>query len=242
MRKISLEIISGERYGHLVLTGVIISRDEHLKNKTNGRIECKCDCGNIVYRKPSSIVQSGNVICSITCTYHPCYKKKLPLRKINQSKLDLIKEGTRFGHLITTNNYIPSNNYGVAGKVECKCDCGKTYHAEIAPLLEGRIKCCSYKCIYSPRIKHNLSLRDGKRSKEYNAWYNMKSRCDDIDNIFYNRKGITYSEELSTIESFMEHIGEAPSKYHQFERIDKEGDYELNNVQWKLRQRKIKEI
>lgn len=147
--------------------------------------------------------------------------------------------GTRYGHLVTTGVYVKSyivDNKLIASKIECKCDCGSISYKDFKAVKDGVIKCCGYSCIYSVRIKHNLSQdTDKKRLKEYNTWHNLRSKCDNSNNIYYKNyggKGISYSKEFETIESFIEHFGYAPSKDHKFIRIDKKGNFEPGNVKW----------
>lgn len=152
-----------------------------------------------------------------------------------------IMPGTRYGHLVTTGIYIPYSKDGkkrIYGKVECICDCGNISLKPLINLKCGNTKSCSPQCRYFVSITHGLSAdENGKNTKEYNAWSQMKERCDNPKNISYpytGGKGITYHESLSTIEGFWDVMGKAPSKYHRFTRIDKDGDYEPGNVHWYL--------
>jgi hypothetical protein len=156
-----------------------------------------------------------------------------------------IIEGTQYGHLTTTGVYIPSCTNGVKwipAKVECICDCGNISLKKLDHLTSGKTKSCSKKCPYFGHITHGLS-REGNRkvTKEYMAWHNMITKCNNPKHISYpwiGGIGITYHDSLSTMEGFWEIMGKAPSKYHIFMRIDKDGDYEPGNVHWYLASKK----
>lgn len=140
--------------------------------------------------------------------------------------------GTRYSNLVTTGTFV--SNERINGKrncntVECICDCGNLCYKSVPYLRSGRSTCCSIKCVYHGKVTHNLS-----KTKEFRAFAGMINRCADLNNINYGGKGVTYDEELSTMIGFIEHVGMAPSKYHRFERIDKEGNFEVGNVHWNL--------
>lgn len=155
--------------------------------------------------------------------------------------------GTRYGRLVTTGSYIPGHydgNKRISAKVECKCACGSISYKELGQIKKYNKNSCSKKCPYFINVIHGLSVdENSKPIKEYKAWTNMKRYCDNPNSIGYQyngEKGITYHESLSTIEGFMEVMGAAPSKYHRFTRIDKDGDYEPGNVYWYLADGKYK--
>lgn len=157
------------------------------------------------------------------------------------AKAPTIIPGTRYGHLVTTGSYITRQYYSnkkISAKVECKCDCGNITNVYFWKLRDNTTTCCGYSCVYSKRYRHYLCVdENGKRTKEYIAHYNMKNSCTNPASITYKyvgAKGITIHESLSTIEGFLEVLGDAPSKYHRLIRIDKEGDFEPGNVQWYL--------
>ncbi len=76
--------------------------------------------------------------------------------------------------------------------------------------------------------------RLGKVSKTYKSWLGMKHRCDNPkgknwEN--YGGRGITYCERWSKFENFLIDMGEK-SKGYTLERINNDGNYELNNCKW----------
>ena len=149
-----------------------------------------------------------------------------------------IEKGMRFGFLTITGNKI-SNVYSnkIRRRYECLCDCGSLSLKLSEHLLREKTKYCSRQCPYHTNIKHNLSRnkkQGNKISKEYSVWSNIINHCKGAKSKF-GSKGITYSEEFSTIQGFLNAVGRAPSPEHQLHRIDKEGDFEVSNVHWILR-------
>lgn len=69
----------------------------------------------------------------------------------------------------------------------------------------------------------------------------MKSRCNNKSSIsYYNygARGIKVCDRWSGeggFRNFLEDMGDRPSPGHSIDRIDTDGDYEPNNVQWSTR-------
>lgn len=85
------------------------------------------------------------------------------------------------------------------------------------------------------RTKHGHNVRN-KRTKEYRAWDNMKSRC--LNPTFtqyddYGGRGITIDPAwINDFRVFLAQVGPAPSPHHTLDRIDNNRGYELGNVRW----------
>jgi hypothetical protein len=73
-------------------------------------------------------------------------------------------------------------------------------------------------------------------AKEYNSWLGMKQRCYNPNNRSYKHyggRGIIVCERwLNSFRNFFEDMGFKPSEYHSLDRIDNDGNYELNNCRW----------
>jgi len=73
-------------------------------------------------------------------------------------------------------------------------------------------------------------------SKEYQAWKNMKARCNNRNCAHfadYGGRGIRVCTDwLDSFEAFFRHIGQAPSALHSVDRINNDRNYEPGNVRW----------
>lgn len=73
-------------------------------------------------------------------------------------------------------------------------------------------------------------------SKEYKSWQDMKSRCYNIDNVYYSHyggRGITVCDKWKySFIAFYKDMGDKPFSKAQIDRIDNDGNYEFENCQW----------
>lgn len=84
-----------------------------------------------------------------------------------------------------------------------------------------------------------IHTRHGMRyTKVYKCWAHIRDRCNNVNNKaykYYGGRGISVCDEWNkSFEEFYKHIGDPPSKKHQIDRIDNNGNYEAGNVRWVL--------
>ena len=122
----------------------------------------------------------------------------------------------------------------------CVCDCGNTtYEAAAGDLRSGRITSCgcyrNSQGFADSKVIHGHSRKNkGTTSRTYNAWCDMKKRCDTPSSSnyqWYGGKGISYDPRWASFEWFYAFVGDCPEG-HELHRPDSTKDYGPNNWQW----------
>ena len=117
-----------------------------------------------------------------------------------------------------------------------QCSCGGTSILVTGRVLSGQRTCC--KACSSRNVAASATTHGMKYTKEYSTWAGMKQRTLNKkakDFSRYGAKGVSiFSEWADSFETFFSHIGLAPTKNHQVDRIDNEKGYEPGNVRWAL--------
>lgn len=113
----------------------------------------------------------------------------------------------------------------------CRCDCGNETETRSANLKSGATKSCG--CLQKERTGNSRRTHGMRRTPEYMAWTDMKTRCgnpNDKGFVNYGARGIQC--KFKTFEEFFEDVGRRPSKNHSIDRIENNGHYEPGNVRW----------
>lgn len=130
--------------------------------------------------------------------------------------------GQKFG-LLTAIEIVGKSRRGPL--VKCVCECGGTKTVAQKDLRGGNNKSCG--CLHK---KHGLT-----GSRIYQAWGNMKKRCNDPTNksyINYGGRGISYDKRWESFENFYEDMKDGYADDLTLDRIDVNKDYSKDNCRW----------
>jgi len=145
--------------------------------------------------------------------------------------------GLRIGQLVVVEP-VRRGRRGVIWR--CICTCGNnSYEAYSGDLRSGRIRSCGcYRNSEDFALAHvvhgHRRQNKGETSRTYQAWCEMKKRCDNptAQNYpWYGGKGIKYDSRWADFNWFLAFMGECPEGY-ELSRKDHTKNYEPGNAQW----------
>lgn len=165
----------GRRFGFLIVTSQYGINDFGIKIW-----ECKCDCGNTVYRTRAHLKDSSSCGC---------------LRDLHRIKS---LKGETFNRLTVINDardeYIKRKSPGDLKIHLCKCICGNEIWVGTTELKTGNVQSCG--CLpHEILLKRNISLRGekhphwggGSKSRKYCYKFSRKSTRERV-RLFWNNK------------------------------------------------------
>jgi hypothetical protein len=156
-----------------------------------------------------------------------------------QNKIDLA--GKRFARLLVIRESPCRDRQGNVVWL-CQCDCGRTTEVRGYHLRNGGVSSCD--CLRKERAAAANSIVQFKhgmcRTLLYGVWSGMIARCHNPSNPRYKDYGgrgiIVCPQWRRSFASFLEDMGDRPSKDHQLDRINNDGNYEPGNTRWLKRE------
>lgn len=123
----------------------------------------------------------------------------------------------------------------------CQCSCGNTKPIRGADLKRGYVKSCgclNRELLSERNHKHGLST-----DRFHNIWIAMRQRCQNPNSSrysYYGGRGVIVCERWQEFlnfkedmyDSYLAHTKEFGKKNTSIDRINNDGNYELNNCKW----------
>lgn len=113
-----------------------------------------------------------------------------------------------------------------------KCFCGNIFENKNSRINSGHTKSCG--CIEKEKLRNPEFLY------LYSIWEGIKDRCYNLNSKAYKRyggRGISMQEnwknnKIKFTNDIIEILGHRPPGRHLLDRIDNNGNYEINNLRW----------
>lgn len=120
--------------------------------------------------------------------------------------------------------------------VKCKCICGNIVVVRKPHFANNHTKSCG--CLNKEKTSKLNKTHGLSKSSTYRSWNAMINRCTNKNFKNFNNyggRGIKVCERWLKFDNFLLDMDVKPNKDYQIDRIDNDGNYELNNCKWSSR-------
>lgn len=206
-RVLPRKISAGVRFGRLSVLEMV---GEWAGGSGLTRWSCRCDCGEIVERSGTGLMDGKMPSCGCAV------KEKIDMRNEVFGRLTVVGRSP----LPKTSEYW-----------DCLCECGATTQAKRSSLLIGAIRSCG--CLSTERkTTHGHTV--GGCSKTYHIWSSMLARCRTTTHAAYadyGGRGIKVCDEWMEYSRFLSDMGERPHG-KSLDRTNNNMGYSKENCRW----------
>lgn len=120
--------------------------------------------------------------------------------------------------------------------VKCKCLCGNEIVVRKGNFTNNHTKSCG--CLNKEKTSQLNKTHGLSKSSTYKSWQSMLSRClnkkfTNFEN--YGGRGIKVCDRWLKFDNFIDDMGLKPYKDYQIDRINNNGNYDIDNCKWSSR-------